>query len=458
MIVASADLSNSDKTDGFLKKTKAFTKGDFSGRFLAGRACRELTMACIMNGMALHGGVIPACGTFFVFSDYMKPAVRLSALMRLHGELYLDARLVPRRRGRPDAPADRARGADPPDGAPAQPRGRALGGRAASRRRRGDGRRMAVSLIEEQTPRRRSSSRARTSRTCPPLAASRREEADTARQGRLHRRRLRANARRSDGRLRAVRRWRRSSKVPSLLKAQEGIKARIVSRSRAEGLFRDQPQSYQQSRYCPAGIRTLRHDVGAARDACRGSSAEKGFIARPRPCSASRLPTRRARQGVRLQRRDRRRRSQETVGTRIARFTARNSAGVRIYRTPALFFAGSRIQDGTRAELASETIHTKFPTTLRFTAPSDAERIPASTKVIRQLFRRLSPPTRRNGATPANARTDPQKQRPQPESCGRKKHSTANGINRNSAKRCPDVPSCTRSEATCRTSCRTSPP
>ena len=82
MIVASADLSNSDRTDGFLNKTKAFTKGDFSGKFFqAGVA--ELTMAFIMNGMALHGGVIPACGTFFVFSDYMKPAIRMSALMRL---------------------------------------------------------------------------------------------------------------------------------------------------------------------------------------------------------------------------------------------------------------------------------------------------------------------------------------------------------------------------------------
>ena len=76
MIVASADLSNSDKTDGFLKKTKEFQKGDFTGQFFqAGVA--ELTMACIMNGMALHGGVIPACGTFFVFSDYMKPAIRM---------------------------------------------------------------------------------------------------------------------------------------------------------------------------------------------------------------------------------------------------------------------------------------------------------------------------------------------------------------------------------------------
>lgn len=82
MIVASADLSNSDKTDGFLKKTKAFKKGDFSGAFLQAGVC-ELTMACIMNGMALHGGVIPVCGTFFVFSDYMKPAFRMSALMEL---------------------------------------------------------------------------------------------------------------------------------------------------------------------------------------------------------------------------------------------------------------------------------------------------------------------------------------------------------------------------------------
>jgi len=82
MIVASADLSNSDKTDGFLKKSKPFKKGDFSGAFLH-VGVSELTMAAIMNGMALHGGVIPVCGTFFVFSDFMKPAVRLAALMGL---------------------------------------------------------------------------------------------------------------------------------------------------------------------------------------------------------------------------------------------------------------------------------------------------------------------------------------------------------------------------------------
>ncbi len=82
MIVSSADLSNSDKTDGFLKKTTILKKGDFSGAFLqAGVA--ELTMAAIANGIALHGGVIPVVATFFVFSDYMKPAIRLSAIQEL---------------------------------------------------------------------------------------------------------------------------------------------------------------------------------------------------------------------------------------------------------------------------------------------------------------------------------------------------------------------------------------
>ena len=82
MIVMSADLANSDKTDGFLKKTTSFVRGDFSGAFFQA-GVSELTMAAIANGMALHGGVIPVCGTFFVFSDYMKPAVRLAALMEL---------------------------------------------------------------------------------------------------------------------------------------------------------------------------------------------------------------------------------------------------------------------------------------------------------------------------------------------------------------------------------------
>jgi transketolase len=80
MVVASADLSNSDKTDGFLKKTKPFKKGDFSGAFLH-VGVSELTMSALCIGMSLHGGVIPACGTFFVFSDYMKPTIRVAALM-----------------------------------------------------------------------------------------------------------------------------------------------------------------------------------------------------------------------------------------------------------------------------------------------------------------------------------------------------------------------------------------
>ncbi|MDX2282513.1 MAG: transketolase [Bacteroidia bacterium] len=81
LIVASADLSNSDKTDAFLKKTTSFRKGDFSGRFLQA-GVSELTMGALATGMALHGGVIAACATFFVFSDFMKPTLRLAALMQ----------------------------------------------------------------------------------------------------------------------------------------------------------------------------------------------------------------------------------------------------------------------------------------------------------------------------------------------------------------------------------------
>jgi transketolase len=82
MVVASADLSNSDKTEGFLIKSKQFAKNDFTGAFLQA-GVSELTMAAVANGMALHGGIIPVCATFFVFSDYMKPAIRLAALMEL---------------------------------------------------------------------------------------------------------------------------------------------------------------------------------------------------------------------------------------------------------------------------------------------------------------------------------------------------------------------------------------
>lgn len=82
MIVSSADLANSDKTDGFLRHTHAMSGGDFTGHFLHA-GVSELTMACLMNGIALHGGMMAACGTFFVFSDYMKPAIRMGAMMGL---------------------------------------------------------------------------------------------------------------------------------------------------------------------------------------------------------------------------------------------------------------------------------------------------------------------------------------------------------------------------------------
>ena len=82
MVCSSADLCNSDKTDGFLKKTHELAPDDFTGAFFQA-GVSELTRACVCIGMYLHGGVIPACGTFFVFSDYMKPAIRMAALMRV---------------------------------------------------------------------------------------------------------------------------------------------------------------------------------------------------------------------------------------------------------------------------------------------------------------------------------------------------------------------------------------
>jgi transketolase len=82
MIVSSADLCNSDKTDGFLKHTTVITKDNFAGGFFQA-GVSELTMACVCIGMTLHGGILTAMGTFFVFSDYMKPAIRMAALMEL---------------------------------------------------------------------------------------------------------------------------------------------------------------------------------------------------------------------------------------------------------------------------------------------------------------------------------------------------------------------------------------
>ena len=78
MIGGSADLTGSNNTR--TKAMKALSAADYSGRFIH-YGVREHAMASAMNGMALHGGVIPYSGTFLVFSDYCRPAIRLAALM-----------------------------------------------------------------------------------------------------------------------------------------------------------------------------------------------------------------------------------------------------------------------------------------------------------------------------------------------------------------------------------------
>lgn len=80
LVGGSADLAPSNKT--YMDDAGDFSKADYSGRnFHFG--VRELAMGAITNGLALHGGVRPYAGTFFVFSDYMKPMIRLAALMKL---------------------------------------------------------------------------------------------------------------------------------------------------------------------------------------------------------------------------------------------------------------------------------------------------------------------------------------------------------------------------------------
>jgi len=78
MIGGSADLTGSNNTR--TKSMKAISAADFSGRFIH-YGVREHGMAAAMNGMTLHGGIIPYSGTFLVFSDYCRPAIRLAALM-----------------------------------------------------------------------------------------------------------------------------------------------------------------------------------------------------------------------------------------------------------------------------------------------------------------------------------------------------------------------------------------
>jgi transketolase len=80
LVGGSADLSPSNKT--FPKSETAFTPENRAGRYIH-YGIREHAMGAIMNGMNLHGGVIPYSGTFFVFSDYMRPAMRMAALMNV---------------------------------------------------------------------------------------------------------------------------------------------------------------------------------------------------------------------------------------------------------------------------------------------------------------------------------------------------------------------------------------
>ena len=245
MIVASADLSNSDKTDGFLKKTKAFTKGDFSGKFFQA-GVSELTMACVANGMALHGGVIPACGTFFVFSDYMKPAVRLSALMRLH-VIYIwthDSFRV---------------GEDGPTHQPIEHEAQIRlmehlrnhhdeRSMVVLRPADGDETVMAWKLaVEEQRPVALVLSR-QNIKSLPALGASRREEAAQVAKGGY----VVLDSAKPEVVMVAT-----GSEVSTLVEgaellAAEGIAVRVVNVP-SEGLFRDQPRSYQES-VLPVGV------------------------------------------------------------------------------------------------------------------------------------------------------------------------------------------------------------
>ena len=79
MIGGSADLTGSNNTR--TKCTEPITGTDFSGRYVHYGA-REHAMAAAMNGMALHGGLIPYAGTFLIFTDYMRPSIRLCAMMK----------------------------------------------------------------------------------------------------------------------------------------------------------------------------------------------------------------------------------------------------------------------------------------------------------------------------------------------------------------------------------------
>ncbi len=268
MIVASADLSNSDKTDGYLKHTKAFTKGDFSGKFFQA-GVSEFTMACVMNGMALHGGVIPVCGTFFVFSDYMKPAVRLSALMRLH-VIYLwthDSFRV---------------GEDGPTHQPIEQEAQIRlmeqlynhhGERSMVVLRPGDGDEVVMAwkqAVEESRPVGLIMSRQNV-KNLPALGSSRRMEAQQLSKGGY----VVMNSPQPQVVMVAS-----GSEVSTLVEGakmlmEEGIGVRVVSLP-SEGLFRDQPKSYQES-VLPTDLPRYAMTSGLS-ITMQGIAGDKGFV------------------------------------------------------------------------------------------------------------------------------------------------------------------------------------
>ena len=206
-----------------------------------------MTMACVMNGMALHGGVIPACGTFFVFSDYMKPSVRLSALMRLH-VIYVWSH-------------DSFRVGE--DGPTHQPVEQEMQIRLMEHLKNHRGERSMVVLrpadgdeavmawklaLEEQRPVALVLSRQNIRSLKAMGSTSRREEAMQAAKGGY----VVMDAAKPAAVLIAS-----GSEVSTLVEgaeqlAAEGIAVRVVSVP-SEGLFRDQPRSYQES-VLPAGV------------------------------------------------------------------------------------------------------------------------------------------------------------------------------------------------------------
>ena len=228
LIGGSADLTGSNSTR--IKHQPVVSPGDFAGSYIH-YGVREHAMAAAMNGMALHGGIIPYGGTFLVFTDYCRPAIRLSALMRQRVDLRHDARLHRPRRGRPDAPAGRA---------PGRPAGHPQPQRVPPGRRRRDGRMLGAGAGTGDTP------------SILALDAPGRANLRTAARGRepVRQGRLRAGRRRPARRAtsrcwrparRSASRWKRGA-----LLAKDGIEAAVVSMPCWE-LFAAQPVAYREA-------------------------------------------------------------------------------------------------------------------------------------------------------------------------------------------------------------------